>query len=300
MHLDCFGLDCMTRHRRNQLTRELWRLRANLGAPRSQAAPAGDGSRRSPTHNNNNHTSCTQPEDMKLKSTLNSILKRLNIEDLELLLESVKSKGRAHDHCIYLQKHSTLSQNHNQKQTTTESSHPANDRTCAVPPANAQNLVSESKAVCQAWRWPELMDNVTLKQLPNCLRETTTNRSCSSCESDQEDIKPTLTTAERKLVCINPYHWSKVFYLRGKSHQFISFTLICYEMKLNGLDWESIPHAFMTCIQKSFCLDAVFFGVLIDWLQYWVIVWLYIWGIRNEFFWRIDILLVADYRQLTP
>lgn len=193
----------MTRHRRNQITRELWRLRASLGAPGPLSAPQGGGSRPSATtHNNNNQgSSAQQPsQDMKLKSTLNSIFKRLNIDELELLLESVKSKGRAHDHCIHLIKHPHY---HSQKHTTTESTTPS-----------TQGLVTESKAICQAWRWPELTDNVILKQLPNCHVETTPNM-CSNCHTDQEEKKP---TAERKEICINPYHWSKVFYLKGKSN----------------------------------------------------------------------------------
>lgn len=208
MHLECFGFDCMTRHRRNQLTRELWRLRASIAVATGPChdRTAGDQQQHASTtttrHNHNTtSTSQSSQRDMKLKSNLNSILKRLNVEELELLLESVKSKGRAHNHCVYL---SVASSHHKPTQSDKSS--------VSVSQTVTGGLLAESRTLCQAWRWPDLADSITLKQLPNCQIPVTTYCSSQSAVAN-DHCKPTL---ESRRVCINPYHWSKVFYLAGE------------------------------------------------------------------------------------
>lgn len=195
MHLDCFGLDCMTRHRHNQLVRELWRLRASLTI--TNAPLGGDGpDMPAPATNQDRTTSSSDgtQHDMKLKSALNSTLKRLNVDELELLLESVKSKGRAHSHCIHL---SRTRKKHSEASSDT--------------PVSGEGLLTESRVICQTWRWPDLMDNVSLKQLPCCQIPLSDLRVDSSQEESDSKQRTELSS-----LCINPYHWSKVFYLRGK------------------------------------------------------------------------------------
>lgn len=157
MHLECFGLDCMLRQRKNHLVRQLWRARVSRGDI------GGDGGK-APSQ------PATDSTDMQMRSALNSILKRLDVDELELLLEAVKSKGRAHNQCIHVV------------------------QSASSPPANTKDLGLEtSHTVCRAWRWTDLPCSTKLQALPNC----------------QIPHEGSIGDSVVRM-CVNPYHWCRV------------------------------------------------------------------------------------------
>ncbi|XP_067938771.1 mothers against decapentaplegic homolog 7-like [Watersipora subatra] len=173
MHLDCLGVDCMLRPRKKHLIRELWRESAN----------SHEGTERSST------IGSVEALDIKMKSTLNSILKLLDIDELELLLEAIKSKGRSRSECIHL-RHSP----------TSGSLEDISKQPIAYGRHSSETLISKkshtdfSYTVCKVWRWKDLASGELLIPLPCC-------QVPESSSGIDEQVSRS---------CINPYHWCKV------------------------------------------------------------------------------------------
>lgn len=117
MHLECFGLDCKKRRKRD-LVRDLWQSREAKEGPRPRVTG----------------TESKDPIDMRIKSILNTIMKRLSVDEIELLLESVKSKGRSHNQCIYTDDYGETA----------------------------------TRTLCLAYRWPNLPRSENLRPLHDC------------------------------------------------------------------------------------------------------------------------------------
>jgi len=191
MHLECFGLDCMKRHKRNQLVRDIWRL-----------AASGDSAGRPTPPPSSMHS--INSLDMKIKSTLNSLLKRLDVDELETLLESVKSKGRAHTPCVHLPPFFHLDSNSSRCSDTgicTEYTSDINLQAPACTPCLG-NREDVSWVVCRALRWPNLLHVDPLKQMPNCQIPAVVDGTPSGGGTEYD--------RKSHLLCVNPYHWCRV------------------------------------------------------------------------------------------
>lgn len=159
----------MIRRHRNQLVRELWILRSSLGPNTGSRPPGPAGGLH---HSGLDHKNLSAIE-MQIKSSLNSLLKRLDIDELENLVESVKSKGTAQSRCIQLPP--------NYRSQSDESDTQITPAIREIPP---------HRLMCRIWRWPDLTPMDTLKSVPTC----------------QHNHRQTASGN----VCLNPYHWSRV------------------------------------------------------------------------------------------
>lgn len=111
----------MFRSRRSTLVKRLWKSRISQ-----------------------NETSCSteSAEDLEVKSVAHSVLKRLKEKSLEVLVQSVESKGGETTECVLL---------------------PKGDLRLGKRTAAPHVLC------CQIWRWPDLEGDLLLKRLPCCL-----------------------------------------------------------------------------------------------------------------------------------
>lgn len=168
----------MIRRQRNQLVRELWRLRSSLpsAACTADSHPSPDLLVQAMGSESQSH-SLLQLE-IRLKSALHSLLKRLDVEELESLLESVKSRGSTNNQCILLPQRTK--------------SHAVSATTPSLATSTYEDLPTERLAL-KAWRWHELSSMDVIKCLPQC-RHGTEAKGC----------------ADESYVCINPYHWARV------------------------------------------------------------------------------------------
>lgn len=170
----------MHRHNRNNLVKELWRLRCH----KKSEPPSSSGATRG-----------SDSDDMRLKSSLNSLLKRLQVDELEALLESVKSKGRDATPCVLTK----LPQNTKDDSVTCSG--------CTLSsPAAAEDA---TRLACAIWRWPDLDEGDRLKRIPSC------RPSCDQ-EAPPSDGPPPLGSylhGESEDSCINPYHWCRTIIL---------------------------------------------------------------------------------------
>ena len=121
----------MFRSRRSGLVKRLWKCRFKAqdetnGAPET-------------------------PEELEAKAVIHSMLKRLKEKQLEVLVQSVESKGGETTDCVLLPK--------------------ADQRLC-------RRSVSPHVLCCQVWRWPDLVDDSGLKRLSCC---TSTEDPISIC-----------------------------------------------------------------------------------------------------------------------
>ena len=191
MHLECFGLHCMLRHRKSQLVRELWRASERLW------------------HVDNGQLGTVEEDsyDIKIRLTLRSIMKHLDVDELEMLLEAVKSKGRSQSQCIHMcqrapattcrdteNMHSATCQEGKEQRAdvTRVSDHHLSS---PISTSTSRDIISNAaQAVCKAWRWPDLHCNQLLKPLADC--------QIPEGRASTDNYQPR--------VCINPFHWSKV------------------------------------------------------------------------------------------
>ncbi|XP_062610641.1 mothers against decapentaplegic homolog 6-like [Saccostrea cucullata] len=109
----------MFRSKRSTLVRELWKLRITQNDSESQ----------------------NEKEASESKSVLHSMLKRLKEKNLEILLQSVESKGREQTPCVLLPN---------------------------VELKMGKHTTDPHILCCQVWRWPDLTLDTTLRQLPCC------------------------------------------------------------------------------------------------------------------------------------
>ena len=80
--------------------------------------------------------------DIELKSAAHSMLKRLKEKQLDVMVQSVESKGGETTECVLLPK--------------------------ADVKLASRRPVSPHTLCCKLWRWPELQQGVELKRLPCC------------------------------------------------------------------------------------------------------------------------------------
>lgn len=112
---------CMFNTKRTSLVKRLWRHRLSQQHETQGATES--------------------PEDLEIKSTAQSMLKRLKEKQLEVLLQSVESKGGETTKCVMLPK--------GEKRF-------------------GRRCVSPQMLCCQLWRWPHIADHTVLKRLPCC------------------------------------------------------------------------------------------------------------------------------------
>lgn len=159
MHLKCCVLDCMIRRQRSQLVRELWRLRqhSTITAEGTPDPGSWSSNRSCPA------TAVSAPSiELRFKSALNSILKRLDVDDLELLLLAVRRSASASDQCIVLPQHKA-------RESNSTHSHSAGDDPSLDESYPAHWLV------CRMFRWQDLSLNDQLRALPACTHEDCIN-----------------------------------------------------------------------------------------------------------------------------
>ena len=203
------GNQCfMFRSRRSGLVKRLWKHRRRVehrqdeaGGP-PQAAPSSSSSTSSST------------EDLELKATMHSFLKRLKDQQLQALVAAVESEGADNTGCVLLPRGDTV--------------------------RLERRSVQPHVLCCQIWRFPGLhgdshnttssttnaysdSSNVRLKPLPCCssnnssCRNNNGNNTSSSSSPGQQhggnnpsSTTTSSTTSTTTLICCNPYHWSRV------------------------------------------------------------------------------------------
>lgn len=116
----------MFRSKRSTLVKRLWKSRVLQNETSSE----------------NERTSTTNPDgDTEAKCVAQSMLKRLKEKQLEMLVESIESKGGETKGCVLL------------------------------PNADlrlGKRSVQPHILCCQLWRWPDITPNTELKRLPPC------------------------------------------------------------------------------------------------------------------------------------
>ncbi|ESO92497.1 hypothetical protein LOTGIDRAFT_145516 [Lottia gigantea] len=110
----------MFRSKRNALVKRLWKHRIT---------------------NNETDSTTETVEDLEIKSVAQSMLKRLDEKQLQLLVDSVESKGGETTDCVLL---------------------PVGDLKLG------RRMVAPHILCCQIWRWPGISENVELKRLLCC------------------------------------------------------------------------------------------------------------------------------------
>ncbi|KAK6184822.1 hypothetical protein SNE40_007197 [Patella caerulea] len=110
----------MFRSKRNALVKRLWKHRVTKNEGDSPSETA---------------------EDLEIKSVAQSMLKRLEEKQLQLLVQSVESKGGETTDCVLL---------------------PKGDLKLG------RRMVAPHILCCQIWRWPDISENVELKRLLCC------------------------------------------------------------------------------------------------------------------------------------
>ncbi len=111
----------MFRSRRNNLVKRLWKCRQKI----------------------ENEGTCTTetPEELEIKSVIHCMLKRLKERQLEVLVQSVESKGGERTDCVLL---------------------PNSDLRCG------RRSLTSHVLCCQIWRWPDLNQEYELRRLSCC------------------------------------------------------------------------------------------------------------------------------------
>ena len=113
----------MFRSRRSNLVKRLWKCRQKP---------------------NQDETQCTTqetPEELELKSVIHSMLKRLKEKQLDVLVQSVESKGGERTECVLLPKQDLRL---------------------------GRRSVAPHVLCCQIWRWLDLDQEYELKRLTTC------------------------------------------------------------------------------------------------------------------------------------
>lgn len=169
--------------RRRQLVRELWRLRLTLISSDSSTHPGPDSSLLGRAMGSESHSHARLQADLELKSALHSLLRRLDVDDLENLLEAIRSRGATpSNQCVLLP----------------QSSAPALSTSPSLASSSYEDLPVERLAL-KAWRWHDLCSMDVIKFLPHCKHGTEAKMA-----------------EDQHYTCINPYHWSRVI-LTGQS-----------------------------------------------------------------------------------
>lgn len=160
----------MIRRQRNQLVRELWRLRQRISI--LAESPPGPGGCDDRGHPGPPTVSLIPSIELGLKSALNSILKRLDVDDLELLLVAIRRRASPPDQCIILP-----------QQKPSQSNGPRFSSSSGdglePPPTDSY---SAHWLVCRMFRWSDLSVSEQLRRIPACRHED----------------------------CVNPAHWYRV------------------------------------------------------------------------------------------
>jgi hypothetical protein len=113
---------CMFRSRRSSLVKRLWRNR--ITHDEKGCSPEKE-----------------RPEDLEMKSVAQSMLKRLKERQLDVLVQSVESKGGETTECVLL---------------------PKGDLRIG------RRSVAPHVLCCRLWRWPDIPGGAELRRLPCC------------------------------------------------------------------------------------------------------------------------------------
>jgi hypothetical protein len=123
----------MFRSRRSTLVRRLWKSKVT------------------PAVNDETAGQVETSHDLEVKSVTQSMLKRLKERQLDVLIQSVESKGGETTECVLLPKGDVRL---------------------------GRRTVAPHVLCCQIWRWPDLQSEAQLKRLPCC---TTADDPTSAC-----------------------------------------------------------------------------------------------------------------------
>ena len=219
----CSNQCFMFRSRRSALVKRLWKHRRR---PEQRQDEAGSSTEAAPSSSSSSSSSST--EDLELKATMHSFLKRLKDAQLQTLVAAVESEGAdsTAGGCVLLPRGETV--------------------------RLGRRSVQPYVLCCHIWRFPGLhgdshnttsyatntysdSSNVRLKPLPSCSsnynhsNSSNNNNSCrgnngnntlSSLSSPGQQqhggnnpsstTTSSSTTSTTTLICCNPYHWSRV------------------------------------------------------------------------------------------
>lgn len=103
--------------------------------------PSSTNNNTTTTNNNNNNNYYSYQDEMELKSVSHTMLKRLRERQLDILIQSVESKGGETTDCVLLPKDEIRV---------------------------GRRTVSAHVLCCQLWRWPTITPNTEMKRLPCC------------------------------------------------------------------------------------------------------------------------------------
>ena len=144
--------------KRNALVKRLWRNRVlhNEATGSAEGGPlptttttgatagaAGGATALGPSsaNNTNNNNYYSYQDEMELKTVSHTMLKRLRERQLDILIQSVESKGGETTDCVLLPKDELRV---------------------------GRRTVSAHVLCCQLWRWPNITPNTEMKRLPCC------------------------------------------------------------------------------------------------------------------------------------
>ena len=216
----CSNQCFMFRSRRSALVKRLWKHRRR---PDQRQDEAGGSTEAAPSSSST--SSSSSAEDLELKATMHSFLKRLKDAQLQALVAAVESEGAdsTAGGCVLLPRGETI--------------------------RHGRRSVQPHVLCCHIWRFPGLhgdshnttsyttnkysdSSNVRLKALPCCSSNynhsngSNNNNSCRSNSGNNTLSSPgqqkhggnnpsstttsSSTTSTTTLICCNPYHWSRV------------------------------------------------------------------------------------------
>lgn len=124
----------MFRSKRNSLVKLLWKYKIN---DETKGSPQKD----KPTMAQK--AAVSLQEELELKSVTHSFLKRLKVEQLEVLVRAMESRGGEVTPCVPVSRSDLWLGKH---------------------------VVSPYVLCCRVFRWPDLRSDVEMKRLPSCTR----------------------------------------------------------------------------------------------------------------------------------
>lgn len=110
-----------------------------------------------------------------------SVIKRLKDDELEMLVDVVESGGVNMSPCILV---------------------------------SSETIPNAHFVCCQLWRWPDVLEPLELKKIPNCDSFSSNECTESNCSSSNVSSPPSPTSLSppppsNLFICCNPYHWSR-------------------------------------------------------------------------------------------